>query len=227
MQLLARAAKARTQEVRRRRAIGEVGAPRRRAQRRQHLRRARDAAWLNCGVAFKTLQFLAPAITTELFKQTCCPAIKAKRCPHPSMYILSDVGERDDDVWAYGKSLLYLVSNAFEGRRDQPMLGMERFLGGASAEDPAAVDDKLRTLFAQKVDGLPSLVIAGARRRRRRRLAQRHARRLRQRPRHDELGAAPDPRQSPRASVHDAAICSSDQGHGGIREKRGKGGRGL
>jgi hypothetical protein len=119
--------------------------------------------WLqSCGVPWKTLQFMAPAITTDLFKETLLPAIKAKRCPHPSMYLLSDVGERDDDVWAYGKSLLYLVSNAFEGRRDQPILGMQRFLGGANPEDPAAVDETLRTLMAQKVDGLPSLVIAGA-----------------------------------------------------------------
>ena len=106
---------------------------------------------------------MAPAITTDLFKQTLLPAIKAKRCPHPSMYILSDVGERDDDVWAYGKSLLYLVSNAFEGRRDH---ADPRHAALSRRREPRAirrsVDDTLRTLFAQKVDGLPSLVIAGA-----------------------------------------------------------------
>ena len=66
----------------------------------------------------------------DLFRETLLPAIKAKRCPHPSLYVLSDVGELDDDVWAYGKSLLYLVSNAFEGRRETPILGMQRFLAG-------------------------------------------------------------------------------------------------
>jgi hypothetical protein len=119
--------------------------------------------WLvSCGVPFTTLQFMAPAITTDLFKHTLLSAIRAKRCPHPSMYILSDVGERDDDVWAYGKSLLYLVSNAFEGQRDTAILGMQRYLGGTGADDPAVVDAGLRALFAQKVDGLPSLVVAGA-----------------------------------------------------------------
>jgi hypothetical protein len=118
--------------------------------------------WLiSSGVPFKTLQFMAPAITTDLFKHTLLPAIRAKRCPHPSMYILSDVGERDDDVWAYGKSLLYLVSNAFEGRRDTPILGMQRFLGGAGKESAAVIDAELEALFSQKVGGLPSLVIAG------------------------------------------------------------------
>ena len=38
----------------------------------------------------------------------------------------SDSGERDDTVGPYGKSLLFLVSNAFERRRETPLLGMER-----------------------------------------------------------------------------------------------------
>ena len=48
-------------------------------------------------------------------------------CPKPSLYILSKVGELDDDVGPYGKSLLYLVSNAFEGAREMPLLGMQKF----------------------------------------------------------------------------------------------------
>jgi hypothetical protein len=56
------------------------------------------------------------------------PVVAGGRCPKPDLYILSHTGERDDDVGPYGKSLLYLVSNAFEGRRDTPILGMERHI---------------------------------------------------------------------------------------------------
>jgi hypothetical protein len=41
---------------------------------------------------------------------------------------ISDQGELDDNVGPYGKSLLYLVSNAFEGKRETPLLGMQRFV---------------------------------------------------------------------------------------------------
>ena len=50
------------------------------------------------GLSFKTLQLMAPAITVELFKETFLKEINAGRCPHPTMYLLSDVGERDDNV---------------------------------------------------------------------------------------------------------------------------------
>jgi hypothetical protein len=70
------------------------------------------------------------------------------------MYVLSEEGERDDDVGPYGKSLLYLVSNAFEGRQETPILGMRRFIDA---------DATLSDLFTGKVDGKwPALVVAGA-----------------------------------------------------------------
>jgi hypothetical protein len=106
------------------------------------------------GVAFRTLQFLAPAITVELFRKTLMPAIRAGRCPAPDLYILSDAGERDDDLGPYGKSLLFLVSNAFEGARATPILGMERFVAAVPGVEPPAAD------IAALLDG--RLVIAGA-----------------------------------------------------------------
>jgi len=80
---------------------------------------------------------------------------------------MSDVGERDDNVGVgavtpYGKSLLYLVSNAFEGKRGTPILGMSRYLTAQTDTDPSDVDPQLRALFSRSVDGHPSLVIAGA-----------------------------------------------------------------
>jgi hypothetical protein len=83
---------------------------------------------LSTGIALKSIQFMAPAMTVQLFKSSMMPLIKSKKCPCPHLYILSDTGERDDDVGPYGKSLLYLVSNAFEKKRETPLLGMQRFL---------------------------------------------------------------------------------------------------
>jgi pimeloyl-ACP methyl ester carboxylesterase len=118
---------------------------------------------IGLGINFKSLQFMAPAITVELFKEQLMPHIASGDCPRPTMYILSDVGERDDDVGPYGKSLLYLVSNAFEKKREIPLLGMERFVSSAS-QDPnkELVDREIEALFKKNVDGWPSLVIAGA-----------------------------------------------------------------
>ena len=110
----------------------------------------------NCGIALKSVQLMAPAITNVLFRQSMMPLVAAGSCPAPDVYLLSDVGERDDDVGPYGKSLLYLVSNAFEGRRDAPLTGMARYV--RAGDDPAAaalVDAEIAALLA------PGMVVAG------------------------------------------------------------------
>lgn len=113
------------------------------------------------GATFKSMQFLAPAITIESFKQLVLPYVQQRRCPLPSLYLLSDSAERDDDVGPYAKSLLYLVSNAFEQRRATPLLGMARFLLKDWEGSTDDVDAELAKLFAKKVDGRPAVVIAG------------------------------------------------------------------
>jgi hypothetical protein len=115
------------------------------------------------GTHFKTLQFMASAITIKLFKELLLPHIQSKDCPLPTQYILSDVGERDDTVGPYGKSLLYLVSNAFERKREVAILGMERFISGKS-QDPnkELVDTEVGALFSKTLNGWPSLIVAGA-----------------------------------------------------------------
>ncbi|HEX7971376.1 MAG TPA: hypothetical protein VF501_04050, partial [Thiobacillus sp.] len=69
----------------------------------------------------------------------------------PSLYVLSDTLELGDSVGPYAKSLLYLVSNAFEGTREVPILGMKRFIDA---------DPKLAKLFGGSVDGRPALVVS-------------------------------------------------------------------
>ncbi len=117
---------------------------------------------LRIGVPVKTMQFMAPAISVELFKEKLLPAIRDGKCPVPINYILSDVGERDDQVGPYGKSLLYLVSNAFERKREKPILGMEKFVNANNPElKKEYVDDEIGELYSGTVNGWPSLVIAG------------------------------------------------------------------
>jgi hypothetical protein len=77
----------------------------------------------------------APACTMDLFHQLYAPAIEAGQLRRFSLFTLTDQAERDDNCAnIYHKSLLYLVSNAFENRpriplvRDGvPILGMEKF----------------------------------------------------------------------------------------------------
>lgn len=119
-------------------------------------------ALLTIGVPIASVQFMAPAVSLACFKEKLMDHILRKTCPLPTLYILSDQGERDDDVWLYGKSLLYLVSNAFEGRRGTPLLGMERFVSKAGG-DLAALDKDVAKLFAGNNEkGWPNIVVAGA-----------------------------------------------------------------
>lgn len=105
----------------------------------------------NLGVPLKSVQFLAPAIRIDTFKQCLLPSLSAGHIPTPSLYLLSDKLEQDDSVGPYAKSLLYLVSNAFEGTRGVPILGMKACLDA----DPA-----LAELFGGQVDGRPALVVS-------------------------------------------------------------------
>jgi hypothetical protein len=115
---------------------------------------------MSTGVNFKTLQLMAPAMTIELFKAEMMKVIESREGPQFTVYMLDDHAERDDKVWIYGKSLLYLVSNAFERKRGRPILGMERFVRNIPGEDNVP-DAEVAKLLAKSTDGLPNLVIAG------------------------------------------------------------------
>lgn len=103
------------------------------------------------GIPLKTVQFMAPAIRTDVFKDLLLADLVSKRIPLPSLYLLSDKLERGDSVGPYGKSLLYLVSNAFERSRQAPLLGMKAFLD---------TDKQLAKLFSGSVAGRPALVVS-------------------------------------------------------------------
>ncbi|MFT5905939.1 MAG: putative alpha/beta hydrolase family esterase [Cryomorphaceae bacterium] len=86
----------------------------------------------NTTVEVHTCSLLAPATTIDLFKSHYLPVInggKKLSLKQMDIYNLSNHLERDDSVGPYRKSLLYLVSNAFErAGKGTHILGMQKFL---------------------------------------------------------------------------------------------------
>ena len=112
-------------------------------------------------VDVRSLHFLAPASTTELFKKRLKPLIgSGQSITSLTMYTMTDELEQDDSsIRAYGKSLLYLVTNAFEDAVPTPLLGLQmnlkkdlpliRFFGLAGTEKVADI------VFSTTGDGAP------------------------------------------------------------------------
>jgi hypothetical protein len=82
------------------------------------------------GPQIANLVLFAPACTVELYEKTYLPALgKANGIAQQKLLVLSDQAEQDDNVAnVYRKSLLYLVSNAYDNKTARiPILGMEKF----------------------------------------------------------------------------------------------------
>lgn len=88
------------------------------------------------GMKVQTCTLWAPACTINFFKQMYLPAIKNENIRKFALFTLTDRVEQDDHCGhIYNKSLLYLISNAFEAQQriplfqeGEPMLGMEKFI---------------------------------------------------------------------------------------------------
>lgn len=76
----------------------------------------------------KTVSLYAPACTMGFAARYYGKALERKKIAASALHVdlLSDENERDDTVGIYGKSLLYLVSRAFEDPRKMPLLGLAR-----------------------------------------------------------------------------------------------------
>ena len=99
------------------------------------------------GLEVAQLHLLAPAITNALFHEKLAPLI-GNRIAAASLFAMNRETERADNcAGLYHKSLLYLVSRAFEPAKDTPILGMEDFL----RRDPAA-----RALFGDNCNLSPT-----------------------------------------------------------------------
>lgn len=68
---------------------------------------------------------LAAACTVDQYSRHLRPALDENYLRHLTIYNLSEKRELDDTVGPYSKSLLHLVSRAFEEAPDTPILGME------------------------------------------------------------------------------------------------------
>ena len=79
---------------------------------------------------FESVTFMAPAIRLDAFDERLRPWIGSGHVKRYRQYHLADTAERQDPtcrpILGYGRSLLYLVSNSFEGGRGVPILGMEK-----------------------------------------------------------------------------------------------------
>lgn len=81
-------------------------------------------------ISVRSLHFLAPAITNDLFKSTLKPLVGAGK-PITSLVtytMTDDLEQQDHTVRPYGKSLLYLVSGSFEDAVPTKILGMQKWL---------------------------------------------------------------------------------------------------
>ncbi|RDJ98267.1 C1 family peptidase [Cupriavidus lacunae] len=99
------------------------------------------------GLKVASCHLWAPACTISLFKSAYLPAIVGERVGKFGLFTLTDSVERDDNcAHIYNKSLLYLVSDAFEDQArvplihpdGEPILGMAKFI---------LADAELKALF--------------------------------------------------------------------------------
>ena len=86
-----------------------------------------------------SLRLFAPACTTRFALAHFEPAVKAKTLARENFFIhvLCDANERADSLGPYRKSLLYLVSRAFEEEHKTPLLGLEQSF------DPTSIAENL------------------------------------------------------------------------------------
>lgn len=78
------------------------------------------------------VHFMAPACRVDLFKSNIWPHFERKRIGIYSQFHMNDAVEFQDNCHPlpYSRSLLYLVSNAFEDKHQTPILGLQKFFDG-------------------------------------------------------------------------------------------------
>jgi len=83
------------------------------------------------GWKFESLNFLAPAVRVADFDRLVRPKLKDNTVKVLRQFHLTDSTELQDStcraILGYGRSLLYLVSESFEGGQRVPILGMEKY----------------------------------------------------------------------------------------------------
>jgi hypothetical protein len=83
---------------------------------------------LKAQTKFESVSFLAPAVRVDTFKDLVVPGLKDGTIRRYQQFHLTDKAEEDDPTCGpYKRSLLYLVSQSFEGGRTTPILGMQKY----------------------------------------------------------------------------------------------------
>jgi hypothetical protein len=95
---------------------------------------------IELGLEVDGIYFMAPACTVKVFKEKILPQYEAGRVQAFTQFHLYDEVEKDDNCHPlpYNKSLLYLVSNSFERKRETPILGLQDFAKGFSEKPKRA-----------------------------------------------------------------------------------------
>jgi len=83
------------------------------------------------GWKFESVSFMAAAATVDLFDRTLWRRLQDKTVREFRSFLLTDAAEEQDatcrPLLGYGRSLLYLVSESFEGGKRTPILGMQKY----------------------------------------------------------------------------------------------------
>lgn len=108
------------------------------------------------GWKFHTVNLMAPAARVDLFREKLLPHIRSRKILQYNQWHLSDALERADStcraMLGYGRSLLYLVSQACEGGTPTPLIGME-----TAFEEIRQLDlDNVKAFTAQCADSTAS-----------------------------------------------------------------------
>lgn len=114
-----------------------------------HLLEALDRI-LPTGFTIGSCSLMAPACSIDFYREKYKPRLGTSpslpvKINKMTLYCLDDEAEQKDTVTPfYNKSLLYLVSNAFEEKRRMELLGMEAFL------DKTNIGNEVKIWYAQR-----------------------------------------------------------------------------
>lgn len=91
------------------------------------------------GMALDSLSFMAPAVRVDTFEARLLPHLQSGAIRRYQQFHLSDRAEEDDPTCGpYRRSLLYLVSESFEGGTRTGILGMQKYFDALLPRLPAA-----------------------------------------------------------------------------------------
>ncbi len=103
------------------------------------------------GLPVKSLTLFAPACTLELFDSNIARHL-GREVERFALFNMTDEVEQDDNVGGvYHKSLLYLVTEAFETRHRVPLLGMEAGLQARKKKDNAGAAEEEERRLVERV----------------------------------------------------------------------------